>query len=129
MAFSQSIFDKKEEFYKKFAEEFFAKEFWKLVEEKNLVGCCSLCQFYKVIKMRCDLDDKETSKIVFDSLKKKCLGNINYENFKQILDENLNKYTGFRGYFGEAKKAMNNFQALYLNWEVKMMDEGYLENY
>ena len=127
MPFEQSIYDKRNIFYKKFAEEFFAKEFWKLVEEKNLVGCCSLCQFYKVIKMRCDLDDKETSKIVFDSLKKKCLGNINYENFKEILDENLNKYTGFRGYFGEAKKAMNYFHALYLKWEVKMMDEGYIE--
>ena len=127
MSFEQSIYDKRNEFYKKFANEFFHKDFWKKVKEQDLQDCCFLCQFYKVIKFRCDTDDNETSKIAFDSMKKKCLGSLKYEKFKEELDLNLSKHTGFKSRFGERRDNMNNFHALYLDWELKMLNDGYIE--
>ena len=127
MAFEQSIYDKRNIFYKKFANEFFHKDFWEKIKKQDLMACCFLCQFYKVIKMRCDTDDNETSKIAFDSLKKKCLGNLKYEEFKEELDLNLSKHTGFKSRFGERRDHMNYFHTEYLDWELKMLNQGYIE--
>ena len=43
------------------------------------------------------------------------------------LDLNLNKHTGLKSYFGERKELMNACQALYLDWELKMLNDGYIE--
>ena len=52
-----------------------------------------------------------------------------YENFKEILDENLSK-TGFKSFFNkDIKISMDTFEHLYLQWELKMVDEGFVENY
>ena len=129
MSYSQSIFDKREEFYERFASEFFAKDAWKKMSKYDPKISGFLCGFYTVIKARCDLDDKEASKLVFKSLKSKCSGMSSYENFKEILDENLSK-TGFKSFFNkDIKISMDTFEHLYLQWELKMIDEGFVENY
>ena len=127
MSFEKSIYDKRNTYFKKFANEFFHKDFWKKVKEQDLQACCYLCQFYKVIKFRCDTDDNETSKIAFDSMKKKCLGSLKYEKFKEELDLNLSKHTGFKSRFGERRDHMNYFHTEYLDWELKMLNQGYIE--
>ena len=46
MAFSQSIFDKKDEFYKRFAKEFFDKNFWeKISNNEGAIFDSVLCGF------------------------------------------------------------------------------------
>lgn len=50
MSFSQSIFDKKEEFYKRFASDFFTKEAWKKMSSYDPKISGFLCGFYTVIK-------------------------------------------------------------------------------
>ena len=97
------------------------------IKDQDLQACCFLCQFYKIIKFRCDTDDNETSKIAFNSLKKKCLGSLKYEMFKEELDLNLYKHTGFKSHFGQTKDLMNACHALYLDWELRMLNEGYIE--
>ena len=125
--FEQRIYEKRDSFYKKFAEEFFNDQFWKKVLDEDVPVCAMLCQFYKVIKFRCDLNDNETSKIAYESLKKKCLGETDYDDFKKILDKNLNKLGGFKSFFNsEIKTSMNAFHRLYLAWETKMVVEGYI---
>ena len=129
MSFSQSVFDKKEEFYKRFASDFFTKEAWKKMSSYDPKISGFLCGFYTVIKTRCDLDDAETSKLVYKSLKSKCSGMPSYDKFKNVLDENMSK-TGFKSFFNkDIKTSMEAFEALYLQWELKMVDEGFVENY
>ena len=129
MSFSQSVFDKKEEFYKRFATEFFDKSFWKKLSKYDPKISGFLCGFYTAIKTRCDLDDNETSKLVYNSLKTKCTGMPSYNEFKKVLDENMSK-TGFKSFFNrDIKISMEAFETLYLEWESKMVEEGFVENY
>ena len=59
-------------------------------------------------------------------MKKKCLGSLKYEKFKEELDLNLSKHTGFKSRFGERRDYMNYFHAQYLEWELKMLNDGYI---
>tara|TARA_Y100000992_G_scaffold298033_1_gene262551 strand:+ start:977 stop:1369 length:393 start_codon:yes stop_codon:yes gene_type:complete len=130
MTFIQSIYDKKDEFFKRFGNEFFDKEFWvKLNQEQNTYFDATLCGFYNMVKARCDTDDNETSKIVYNSMKDKCKKFPSFKNFKKILDEKLNE-TGSSSFSNdEIEKGMKAFEMLYMQWEVKMLKEGFIENY
>ena len=130
MAFSQSIFDKKEEFYKRFALEFFDEGYWlKIQTNDNDMIDAFICAFYTTIKTRCELGDIETSEIVYKSMKAKCKKMPSYNEFKIVLDKKISK-TGFTSFFNsDIKKGMKAFESLYLQWELKMLDEGYVENY
>ena len=47
--FEQRIYEKRDSFYKKFAEEFFNDQFWKKVLDEDVPVCAMLCQFYRDI--------------------------------------------------------------------------------
>ena len=48
---------------------------------------------------------------------------------RKVLDENMSK-TGFKSFFNrDIKTSMEAFESLYLQWELKMVDEGFVENY
>ena len=52
-----------------------------------------------------------------------------YNEFKKVLDENMSK-TGFKSFFNrDIKTSMEAFETLYLEWESKMVEEGFVENY
>ena len=81
MAFVPSIYEKRHEFYLNFANAFFVKEFWGKVLNDDDAACGMLCAFYTMIQARCNTSKEETSEIVFNSLKQKCLNNESYESF------------------------------------------------
>ena len=126
MAFIQSIYDKKEEYFERFASEFFHKDFWKQLSKNDPKISAFFCAFYTLVKSRCNLDDNEASKIVYQSLKKKCVGIPSYNNFKEALDENLNKIGSESFSNKDIETSMSAFEALYLQWEMKMANEGFI---
>ena len=85
MSFIPEIYEKRHEFYLNFANEFFTKEFWEKVLQEESIACVYLCAFYSAIKGRCNTSVNETSEIVYNSLKKKCLKNQTYEDFYKII--------------------------------------------
>ena len=129
MAFVQNVYDKRHEFFKRFGDEFFHEEFWiKVSQNQDTFFDATLCAFYSMVKARCDIDDNETSKIVFNSMKDKCKNFPSYDDFKQILDEKLDE-TGSNSFSDEGiEKGMKAFEMLYMQWELKMVDEGFVEN-
>ena len=51
------------------------------------------------------------------------------QKVKNVLDENMSK-TGFKSFFNrDIKTSMEAFESEYLKWELKMVDEGFVENY
>jgi len=127
MSFIPEIYEKRHEFYLNFANEFFVKEFWERVLKDDKVACAYLCAFYAMVKSRCGTSKDETSEIVYNSLKKKCLKNETYENFCQILEKHNNKL-GFKSNIpflnSELKKAFSSFEMLYMTYELKMQEKG-----
>ena len=129
MAFIQNVYDKRHEFFKRFGDEFFNEDFWiKLIQNQGAIFEATLCAFYTMVKARCDIGDNETSKIVFNSMKDKCKNFPSFDDFKKILDEKLNE-TGSSSFSNdEIEKGMKAFEMLYMQWELKMVDEGFIEN-
>ena len=127
MSFVPSIYEKRHEFYLNFANEFFTKELWGKVLNEDKNACVLLCAFYSTIKSRCNTSVKETSEIVYNSLKTKCLNNETYEDFYKILNKhNLN--LGFKANIpfvnSELKKGFDAFEKMYLFYETKMHEKG-----
>ena len=127
MSFIQSIYDKRHKFYLNFANEFFTKELWEKVLDEDKNACVLLCAFYSAIKNRCNTSVKETSEIVYNSLKSKCLKDETYEDFYKILNKhNLN--LGFKANIpfvnSELKKGFDAFEKMYLFYETKMHEKG-----
>ena len=127
MSFIQSIYDKRHKFYLNFANEFFTKELWEKVLDEDKNACVLLCAFYSAIKNRCNTSVKETSEIVYNSLKSKCLKDETYEDFYKILNKhNLN--LGFKANIpfvnSEIKKGFDAFEKMYLFYETKMQEKG-----
>lgn len=127
MSFIQSIYEKRHKFYLNFANDFFVKEFWEKVLEDDKVACGMLCAFYTMVEARCNTSKEETSEIVFNSIKQKCLKNESYESFSQTLEKNLNKL-GKKSIIPflnqDLKKAFNSFETLYMQYESKMHEKG-----
>jgi len=127
MTFVPSIYEKRHEFYLNFANEFFTKELWEKVLDEDKNACVLLCAFYSAIKNRCNTSVKETSEIVYNSLKSKCLKDETYEDFYKILNKhNLN--LGFKANIpfvnSELKKGFDAFEKIYLLYETKMHEKG-----
>ena len=127
MSFIQSIYDKRHEFYLNFANEFFTKELWEKVLDEDKNACVLLCAFYSAIKNRCNTSVKETSEIVYNSLKSKCLKDETYEDFFKILNKH-NLKLGFKSNIpflnSELKKGFEAFEKMYLFYETKMQEKG-----
>ena len=127
MSFIQSIYDKRHKFYLNFANEFFTKEFWEKVLDEDKNACVLLCAFYSAIKNRCNTSVKETSEIVYNSLKSKCLKDETYEDFYKILNKH-NLKLGFKANIpflnSELKKGFEAFEKMYLFYETKMQEKG-----
>ena len=127
MSFIQSIYDKRHKFYLNFANEFFTKELWEKVLDEDKNACVLLCAFYSAIKNRCNTSVKETSEIVYNSLKNKCLNNETYEDFYKILNKH-NLKLGFKSNIpflnSELKKGFEAFKKMYLFYETKMQEKG-----
>ena len=127
MSFIQSIYDKRHKFYLNFANEFFTKELWEKVLDEDKNACVLLCAFYSAIKNRCNTSVKETSEIVYNSLKNKCLNNETYEDFYKILNKH-NLKLGFKANIpflnSELKKGFEAFEKMYLFYETKMQEKG-----
>jgi len=127
MSFIPEIYEKRHEFYLNFANEFFTKELWEKVLNEDKVACIFLCAFYSSVKNRCDTSVNETSEIVYNSLKKKCLKNQTYEDFYKILEKH-NLKLGFKSHIpfvnSEIKKGFDSFEKLYLFYETKMQEKG-----
>ncbi len=127
MSFIQSIYEKRHEFYLNFANEFFTKELWEKVLDEDKNACVLLCAFYSAIKNRCNTSVKETSEIVYNSLKSKCLKDETYEDFYKILNKH-NLKLGFKANIpflnSELKKGFEAFEKMYLFYETKMQEKG-----
>ena len=127
MSFIQSIYEKRHEFYLNFANEFFTKELWEKVLDEDKNACVLLCAFYSAIKNRCNTSVKETSEIVYNSLKSKCLKDETYEDFYKILNKH-NLKLGFKSNIpflnSELKKGFEAFEKMYLFYETKMQEKG-----
>ena len=127
MSFIQSIYDKRHKFYLNFANEFFTKELWEKVLDEDKNACVLLCAFYSAIKNRCNTSVKETSEIVYSSLKSKCLKDETYEDFYKILNKH-NLKLGFKANIpflnSELKKGFEAFEKMYLFYETKMQEKG-----
>ena len=127
MSFIQSIYDKRHKFYLNFANEFFTKELWEKVLDEDKNACVLLCAFYSAIKNRCNTSVKETSEIVYNSLKSKCLKDETYEDFFKILNKH-NLKLGFKSNIpflnSELKKGFEAFEKMYLFYETKMQEKG-----
>ena len=127
MPFIQSIYDKRHKFYLNFANEFFTKELWEKVLDEDKNACVLLCAFYSAIKNRCNTSVKETSEIVYNSLKSKCLKDETYEDFYKILNKH-NLKLGFKSNIpflnSELKKGFEAFEKMYLFYETKMQEKG-----
>ena len=127
MSFIQSIYDKRHKFYLNFANEFFTKELWEKVLDEDKNACVLLCAFYSAIKNRCNTSVKETSEIVYNSLKSKCLKDETYEDFYKILNKH-NLKLGFKSNIpflnSELKKGFEAFEKMYLFYETKMHEKG-----
>tara|TARA_Y100000310_G_C20498548_1_gene722747 strand:- start:581 stop:970 length:390 start_codon:yes stop_codon:yes gene_type:complete len=127
MSFIQSIYDKRHKFYLNFANEFFTKELWEKVLDEDKNACVLLCAFYSAIKNRCNTSVKETSEIVYNSLKSKCLKDETYEDFYKILNKH-NLKLGFKANIpflnSELKKGFEAFEKMYLFYETKMQEKG-----
>ena len=127
MSFIPEIYEKRHKFYLNFVDEVFVQDFWGKVLNDEKSACAFLCAFYSAIKNRCNTSVKETSEIVYNSLKKKCLKNETYENFCQILEKHNNKL-GFKSNIpflnSELKKAFNSFEILYSDYEMQMREKG-----
>tara|TARA_Y100000031_G_scaffold8284_1_gene9231 strand:+ start:59 stop:448 length:390 start_codon:yes stop_codon:yes gene_type:complete len=127
MSFIQSIYDKRHKFYLNFANEFFTKELWEKVLDEDKNACVLLCAFYSAIKNRCNTSVKETSEIVYNSLKSKCLKDETYEDFYKILNKH-NLKLGFKSNIpflnSELKKGFEAFEKMYLFYETKMQEKG-----
>ena len=127
MSFIQSIYDKRHKFYLNFANEFFTKELWEKVLDEDKNACVLLCAFYSAIKNRCNTSVKETSEIVYNSLKSKCLKDETYEDFYKILNKH-NLKLGFKANIpflnSELKKGFEAFEKMYLFYETKMHEKG-----
>ena len=127
MSFIQSIYDKRHKFYLNFANEFFTKELWEKVLDEDKNACVLLCAFYSAIKNRCNTSVKETSEIVYNSLKSKCLKDETYEDFYKILNKH-NLKLGFKANIpflnSELKKGFEAFDKMYLFYETKMQEKG-----
>ena len=127
MSFIQSIYDKRHKFYLNFANEFFTKELWEKVLDEDKNACVLLCAFYSAIKNRCNTSVKETSEIVYNSLKSKCLKDETYEDFYKILNKH-NLKLGFKANIpflnSDLKKAFNSFEILYSDYEMQMQEKG-----
>ena len=127
MSFIQSIYDKRHKFYLNFANEFFTKELWGKVLQEDEKACVLLCAFYSAIKNRCNTSVKETSEIVYNSLKSKCLKDETYEDFYKILNKH-NLKLGFKANIpflnSELKKGFEAFEKMYLFYETKMQEKG-----
>ena len=127
MSFIQSIYEKRHEFYLNFANEFFTKELWGKVLQEDEKACVLLCAFYSAIKNRCNTSVKETSEIVYNSLKSKCLKDETYEDFYKILNKH-NLKLGFKANIpflnSELKKGFEAFEKMYLFYETKMQEKG-----
>ena len=97
----------------------------KFDEDKN--ACVLLCAFYSAIKNRCNTSVKETSEIVYNSLKSKCLKDETYEDFYKILNKH-NLKLGFKANIpflnSELKKGFEAFEKMYLFYETKMQEKG-----
>ena len=127
MTFVPSIYEKRHEFYLNFANEFFTKELWGKVLNEDKNACVLLCAFYSTIKSRCNTSVKETSEIVYNSLKSKCLKDETYEDFYKILNKH-NLKLGFKANIpflnSELKKGFDAFEKIYLLYETKMHEKG-----
>ena len=127
MSFIQSIYDKRHKFYLNFANEFFTKELWEKVLDEDKNACVLLCAFYSAIKNRCNTSVKETSEIVYNSLKSKCLKDETYEDFYKVLNKH-NLKLGFKANIpflnSELKKKFDAFEKMYLFYETKMQEKG-----
>ena len=127
MPFVPSIYEKRHEFYLNFANEFFTKELWEKVLDEDKKACVLLCAFYSAIKNRCNTSVKETSEIVYNSLKSKCLKDETYEDFYKILNKH-NLKLGFKSNIpflnSELKKGFEAFEKMYLFYETKMYEKG-----
>ena len=127
MSFIQSIYNKRHEFYLNFANEFFTKELWEKVLDEDKNACVLLCAFYSAIKNRCNTSVKETSEIVYNSLKSKCLKDETYEDFYKVLNKH-NLKLGFKANIpflnSELKKGFEAFEKMYLFYETKMQEKG-----
>ena len=127
MPFVPSIYEKRHEFYLNFANEFFTKELWEKVLDEDKNACVLLCAFYSAIKNRCNTSVKETSEIVYNSLKSKCLKDETYEDFYKILNKH-NLKLGFKANIpflnSELKKGFEAFEKMYLFYETKMQEKG-----
>jgi len=127
MSFIQSIYEKRHKFYLNFANEFFTKELWEKVLDEDKNACVLLCAFYSAIKNRCNTSVKETSEIVYNSLKSKCLKDETYEDFYKILNKH-NLKLGFKANIpflnSELKKGFEAFEKMYLFYETKMQEKG-----
>ena len=127
MSFIPEIYERRHEFYSNFANKFFTEEFWGKVLGDEKIASIYLCAFYSAIKNRCNTSVKETSEIVYNSLKSKCLKNQTYEDFYKILNKH-NLKLGFKANIpflnSELKKAFNSFEKLYLYYETKMHEKG-----
>ena len=127
MSFIPEIYEKRHEFYLNFANKFFVEDFWEKVLNDEKAACAFLCAFYSAIKNRCNTSVKETSEIVYNSLKKKCLKNQTYEDFYKILNKH-NLKLGFKANIpflnSDLKKAFNSFEILYSDYEMQMQEKG-----
>ena len=127
MTFVPSIYEKRHEFYLNFANEFFTKELWEKVLDEDKNACVLLCAFYSAIKNRCNTSVKETSEIVYNSLKSKCLKDETYEDFYKILNKH-NLKLGFKANIpflnSELKRKFEAFEKMYLFYETKMHEKG-----
>ena len=127
MSFIPAIYEKRHEFYLNFANEFFTKELWEKVLDEDKNACVLLCAFYSAIKNRCNTSVKETSEIVYNSLKSKCLKDETYEDFYKILNKH-NLKLGFKANIpflnSELKKGFEAFEKMYLFYETKMQEKG-----
>ena len=127
MSFIPSIYEKRHEFYLNFANKFFVEDFWEKVLNDEKAACAFLCAFYSAIKNRCNTSVKETSEIVYNSLKSKCLKNKTYEDFYKILNKH-NLKLGFKANIpflnSDLKKAFNSFEILYSDYEMQMQEKG-----
>ncbi len=123
MPYIETIYLKRHEYFLNFANSFFTKEFWDQILQDHNPSCGFLSAFYTMVQARCDTSKEETSKIVFNSLKEKCLKNESYEGFIKVLDKNLKKMGAisiFPFFNRDLKKAFKSFELLYMQYEADM---------
>ena len=122
MSYLEIIDKNKDNYFYKFADKFFGENAWISAKSNDDASIAFIVAFYTVIQSRCNANDDVASRIVYNSMKKKCNINENYDEFKKIL-EKFKLKSAAKGLIPFVKtkieKNFEVFEQLYAMYEMK----------